>query len=781
MPTKITDLELSQGITPLAVDGYDAICVLVRYHGRPIGWMYSDCARSSVLSVESVTRALDDQLSWQCIQAVLGALPGNAEPQLVGLPAVSVIVCLDDSISRIGKLLHHLHHLEYPEYEVLLIDHGTAPRDHSEWQTYPTVRYIRCEHASLACARNRGIAEARHSLLAFIAPHSYPDRQWLTVIGSTLTLPHVKAVTGLVAPAELETDAQIRFEHGGYGLGRGLDRRVIRRQQLGDRDLLSANGFGSGANMAFHRETLIMIGQFDPRFAVDLASGGGEVELLHRLVARGHTLVYEPAALTWYTPRRDPETVRAQVFDQGRAFGLYLLMCFRKRTVGRFSLLSFVLRDWGWKRIARRLRRPGKATRFLVLAELAGALVSPVTLWSGRKRFGYLVADLATQSAAETGPAPVHQLTPAHAAPPPRPQTDEVGTRATIRIVRTWYPHWGQYSGINQFLKFVDSDRYRVTTQLVQENDSEFPLQNRIVREWLRYGVRRKDMAWYNLSDLRGELKTLAACFPRREAVVHYLDGEHAAQFVPRLSSLPRRVRPHLVVSYHQPPEVLDSVLRKDVVARFDRVIAVAPEQMDFLSALTTPENVRLILHGIDTDFFRPMERLLHDRKVRCISVGHNYRDYRTVRRVATQLRDNQDIEFHVVSPRATGLEDLSNVILHKRVDDLALLKLYQEADILFLPLTKATANNALLEGIACGLPVLSTLLPGVKAYLPGPEAILIERNDADRYTDALLHLMAHPDLRQTMAEAARTRALELSWSQIAPQYEMLYSELIAL
>ena len=206
-----------------------------------------------------------------------------------------------------------------------------------------------------------------------------------------------------------------------------------------------------------------MIGQFDPRFAVDLASGGGEVELLHRLVARGHTLVYEPAALTWYTPRRDPETVRAQVFDQGRAFGLYLLMCFRKRTVGRFSLLSFVLRDWGWKRIARRLRRPGKATRFLVLAELAGALVSPVTLWSGRKRFGYLVADLATQSAAEAGPAPVHQLTPAHAAPPPRPQTDEVGTRATIRIVRTWYPHWGQYSGINQFLKFVDSDRYRVT------------------------------------------------------------------------------------------------------------------------------------------------------------------------------------------------------------------------------------------------------------------------------------------------------------------------------
>lgn len=779
MPIKVTELELSQGIAPLAVDGYDGVTILVRYHGRPIGWIYSDCPRSSVLSVESMTRAVDDQVSWQCVQAILGAMPGNVEPPPVGLPAVSVIVCIDDSISRVGKLLHHLHHLEYPEYEVLLIDYGTAPRDHSEWQPYPIVRYIRCEHASLNCARNLGVVEARHSLVAFIAPHSYPDRQWLTVIGSTLSTPHIKAITGLVAPAELETGAQILFEQGGYGLGRGLDRRVIRREQLGNRDLLWANGFGSGANMAFHRETLIMIGQFDPRFAVDLLSGGGEVELLHRLVARGHTLVYEPAALTWYTPRRDPETVRAQVFDHGRAFGLYLLMCFRKRTVGRLSLLRFVLRDWGWKWIARRLHRPGKATRFLVLAELAGALVSPLTFWNGRKRFGHLAADLTVQAAAETRPAPVRQLAPVHAAPPHRPQRDDVGTRETIRIVRTWYPHWGQYSGINQFLKFVDPGRYRVTTQLVQENDSDFPLQSRLVREWLRYWVRRKDMAWYNLSDLRGELTTLAACLPRREAVVHYLDGEHAAQFVPRLSFLSRRVRPQLVVSYHQPPEVLDSVLRRDVVARFDCVIAVAPEQMDFLSSLTRPENVRLILHGIDTDFFRPMEKLLPDRTIRCISVGHNYRDYRTVRQVATQLRDHHHIEFHVVSPRATGLEDLSNVILHKGVDDLGLLKLYQEADILFLPLTKATANNALLEGIACGLPVLSTLLPGVKAYLPGPEAILIERNDADRYTDALLYLVQHSDVRRTMAEAARARALELSWAQIAPQYEALYSELI--
>ena len=147
MPIKITDLELSQEITPLAVDGYNGVCALVRYHGRPIGWINSDSPLSSVLSIESVTRAVDDQVGWQCIQAVLGAVPGNAEPQSNGLPAVSVIVCIDDSISRISKVLHHLHHLEYPEYEVLLIDYGTAPRDR------PNGKHIRPCDTSVASTR----------------------------------------------------------------------------------------------------------------------------------------------------------------------------------------------------------------------------------------------------------------------------------------------------------------------------------------------------------------------------------------------------------------------------------------------------------------------------------------------------------------------------------------------------------------------------------------------------------------------------------------------------
>ena len=173
--------------------------------------------------------------------------------------------------------------------------------------------------------------------------------------------------------------------------------------------------------------------------------------MLHRLVARD---------THWCMNRRlsrgtrQDATLRrcAPRFSTMAAHSVsHLLMCFRKRTVGRFfvELCPSGLgleKDRPTPSSARQghaVSNPGRARRRtrqpLDLMERSETVRTP-----GRRP--------RRQAAAETGPPPVHQLTPPHAAPPPRPQTDEVGTRATIRIVRTWYPHWGQYSGINQFL-----------------------------------------------------------------------------------------------------------------------------------------------------------------------------------------------------------------------------------------------------------------------------------------------------------------------------------------
>jgi glycosyltransferase involved in cell wall biosynthesis len=160
------------------------------------------------------------------------------------------------------------------------------------------------------------------------------------------------------------------------------------------------------------------------------------------------------------------------------------------------------------------------------------------------------------------------------------------------------------------------------------------------------------------------------------------------------------------------------------------------------------PESkVSLILHGINIDHYCPSLEEKYEDKLKCITVGSWLRDYDCVLEVARLLVSNRYIEFHVVS-----------AVLAER---------------------DSTANNVMLEGIACGLPVVASDLPGVKAYVPGDEAILVKDNSREKFASALLGLQQNRKRLADMALCARQRALELSWRKIVPQVESVYSGLL--
>lgn len=197
----------------------------------------------------------------------------------------------------------------------------------------------------------------------------------------------VAAVTGNVAPAELSTSEQCLFEWVYGGMRHGFERWLFRRDLLSTTELLWANLCGVGTNMAFRRQVLLDLGGFDP--ALDVggpAGGGGDLELFHRLVAGGYSLLYEPAAIVWHIHRRDRTGLRRQMFDNGRSFGAYLLTCAANRTVPTGQVVSFALRNWLYWALLRRVVHPGWLPRALVLAELRGALVSPWAYWRAVRR-----------------------------------------------------------------------------------------------------------------------------------------------------------------------------------------------------------------------------------------------------------------------------------------------------------------------------------------------------------------------------------------------------------
>jgi len=389
---RIGELELSEGIRPLeGLDGYRSAALLVRWQGQPIGWVRipGDVAEAGRISAERVREAVTDQLGRDLAGRLLGIPVSVASPrEQAPAPAISVVVCTRDRPDQLRGCLAALLAQDHPSYDVLVVDNASTSSATARVAAAAGVRCVREERPGLDWARNRGIAEAHHDIIAFTDDDARPDRAWLRAIAAAFTATtDVMAVTGLVAPAELETAAQARFELEYGGMGHGLQRRLIHRSALSTVGLLWASGFGVGANMAFRREVFRRVGPFDP--ALDLgtpAAGCGDVELLHRVVAAGGTLVYEPRALVWHQHRPAAADLDALVWHNGTGFGAYLLTCVRNRTVNRLAILHFFIRQWlGWW-LLRRLLRPAGFPRHLVGRELLGALVSPFAYRAAQAR-----------------------------------------------------------------------------------------------------------------------------------------------------------------------------------------------------------------------------------------------------------------------------------------------------------------------------------------------------------------------------------------------------------
>lgn len=380
MQTKVLELELTEEIKPLSgLDDFQSLFVLVRYQGHPVGTAMVGGLRGSVVSAGRLREIIAEQVSWKLMPVVLGRQFGGATGQNRPLPSITVVVCTRDRTLQLRSCLQALLALDYPNYDILIIDNAPSNDDTAQLAIDLSARYVRETRPGLDWARNRAISEARSDIIAFTDDDARPDRLWLRAIASAFAEPEVMALTGLVLPVELETIAQNRFEFVYGGMSKGFRRRLVRRRTLTVRDLLWASGFGVGANMAFRRRLFTEVGLFDVALDVGTPSGGGgDVEMFHRLVARGHTLIYEPEALVWHTHRKDSASLRRLVYDNGRSFGSYLLTCAHNRTVSKLSIFKFAVRNWigGW--IVRRLFRPGQFPRHLVALELLGALMSPL-------------------------------------------------------------------------------------------------------------------------------------------------------------------------------------------------------------------------------------------------------------------------------------------------------------------------------------------------------------------------------------------------------------------
>ncbi|MCU7548282.1 glycosyltransferase [Chitinophagaceae bacterium LB-8] len=398
MATKVLELEIPGNIISIPFEeGYDHYRVLVRMQKQPVGWLNFSRNETGSISAEDLCMAIKRQLGPAIIQEFLSRsfVRKNDSSSYEG---ISVVVCTRNRTAQLAQCLQTLLQLPYPNYEIIIVDNAPSNDDTQQLVANFPVHYVRENCPGLDWARNRGIAEAKYPIIAFTDDDVIVDKYWLQAIANIFLDKQVMGVSGYVAPAELETQAQHVFELGYGGMGHGFLRRFIRKGGISEKQLLWASNFGIGANMAFRREIFQKIGGFDTALDVGTPSnGGGDIEFFHRLVNKGHLFVYEPTMLVWHYHRKENSALSKQIFNNGCSFGCYLIVCFRKKTVRHFTILQFFILDWFLKWNLKNLIHPTKIPIRLSLYELFGMLTSPISYWKTlrwnkqvRKKYGTL-------------------------------------------------------------------------------------------------------------------------------------------------------------------------------------------------------------------------------------------------------------------------------------------------------------------------------------------------------------------------------------------------------
>lgn len=392
MLVKMAEMDLAQPLQPIYVDvRYSRLLLVLRWGYLPLGLLNLSCqSYPCVFSVTQLQHEALQTVGWQLWEgAITGTLDKLNRAADASLPPISVIVCTRDRPLSLERCLRSLAQIDYPSYEVVVVDSCSRGSTVADILAGSGFRYVREDRSGLDWARNRGIAEAKYDIIAYIDDDALATPGWLRGIAEGFEDPEVMIVTGMVLPAELETPAQGDFERYG-GMSKGFIGYTIRHHELSTRDQFWASNWGVGANMAFRRSLFEVVGEFD--IALDVGTptnGAGDIEFFYRAISAGYTLRYEPAAMVHHVHRRDSAALKRQIYNNGRSFAAYLMTIARNEPRQRIVLFWFAWRWWIWSWLLRRLitgfiRRESETFRF-AFTELRGCFSSLLAYRRSRK------------------------------------------------------------------------------------------------------------------------------------------------------------------------------------------------------------------------------------------------------------------------------------------------------------------------------------------------------------------------------------------------------------
>lgn len=205
-------------------------------------------------------------------------------------PTVSVVIATYRRERLLCDTIRDVLAQDHESFEVLVIDQSPAHEpETTEFLAAQAsrIRYFRLSVPSLPAARNFGLRESYGGLVVFLDDDvEIPHKDFLRAHVSALSRPNVRAVGGRITIPGVPDRPCLDPRHEDPLLGwMYTNFSYTERVEV-------ATVYG--ANMSFHRDTLLEVGGFDENYSNPAYNEDVDVSI--RLRARGYTIMFEPRA-----------------------------------------------------------------------------------------------------------------------------------------------------------------------------------------------------------------------------------------------------------------------------------------------------------------------------------------------------------------------------------------------------------------------------------------------------------------------------------------------------
>jgi glycosyltransferase involved in cell wall biosynthesis len=341
-----------------------------------------------------------------------------------------------------------------------------------------------------------------------------------------------------------------------------------------------------------------------------------------------------------------------------------------------------------------------------------------------------------------------------------------------LRFVVHRYGHHSPHSGYSRLAEYGVNEFQGEIIRVAK------PLPRSIVRERMLWRL-AAGTPGYDRRAMAAELDVAWRMLHERESIFHFLYGETTYRYTGLLNNLRQN---RLVATFHLPPTGLSHAVQvKDHLRRLSAVVCVGPNQCDFFDGIVDKDRVFYVPLGIDTEYFTPPLSSEVRNPDLCLVVGENYRDFPTLRGVIELVSYWRPKTQFVLVASPKTLERVGrhpNLIVKSGVPEPELLELYRTASLMVLPLHEATANNAVLESMACGLPMVISDVGAIPDYVSTKSGALVPVQEARKMAEVVVELLDSPRDRERIGDCAREQAIRFAWPTVVKQLNVVYDSL---